>query len=72
MVFVFEVRIHFFNVITWVFETIYIIQFFSVLCSKSKFLFSNGADGYNMSIFCSIYQNKRYTNWNKNHPAPVW
>ena len=53
IIFVFEERNHFFNVIDMVIETVDIIYFFSNLCSN-LISFSNGADGYNPSVFWSI------------------
>ena len=32
--------------------------FFPSLCSRSIFLYSSGADGYILSVFCSIYMKK--------------
>ena len=49
MVFVFEICYHFFNVVDMVTKTVSIIYFLSSLCSRS--IFSNGALGYNLSVF---------------------
>ena len=54
MVFVFEICNLFFNVINMVIKTVNIIYFFSNRFSKSIFS-NNGAVGYNLSHFCSIY-----------------
>ena len=53
MVSVFEKCYQFFDVTDMLIETVNIIYFFSNLCFKSKF-HSNGADGYNLSHYCSI------------------
>ena len=53
VVFVFEVCDHHFNVVDLVIKTVNIVYFFSNLCSRSSF--SNGAFGYNVSVFWSIY-----------------
>ena len=49
MYFLVEVCDQLFDDAVVVFKTTYIIQFLSERCSKS--LFSNGADGYNRSVF---------------------
>ena len=54
MTFIFGVRNHHFIVVNGDNKTIYIIQFFSNLRSESVFLFFSGADGLNLSVFCSI------------------
>ena len=41
-----------------VIKTVNIIYFFSKLCSRS--IFSNGADGYNLSVLWSIYYLKNF------------
>ena len=56
-VFVFEICAHFLSFIDVVYKTVDMIYFFN-RCSKSIFLFSNGADGYKLSVFASIYMVK--------------
>ena len=53
MIFAFEVSNHLFNVADMVIKTVNIICFFCSPCSKSSF--SNGADGYDLSVLCSFY-----------------
>ena len=53
MIFAFEVSNHLFNVADMVIKTVNIICFFCSLCSQSSF--SNDADGYVLSVLCSIY-----------------
>ena len=72
MVFVFEISNVFFNVVNWVVKTFYIIFFSNRRCSKSSFLFSSGADGYNLSVLCSIYTSINYTNLPGYNPLPLW
>ena len=59
MVFVFEICNHFFNVINMVIKTVNIVHFFNRF-SRSIF-FNNGADGYNLSHFCSVYITINYS-----------